>query len=676
MIGSPVTRAVLKLDLRLLIRDTRTLLMAVVLPVVILPIFLVLSQRSQEQAENRADARVFRAAWVGDALPALADWRDQGAPDRLQWVPMEDPEMAGAALETRELDVWIETVHRGDPSAEAEAEAEGPTIRIHYRGDRDASGDAASLVRRSLLDYRETVRAELLATAGFPIPVEAILPLETVNLAPAEQVAGARLGLFLTPLLLLLVLIGGSVMALDGIAGEKERGTLLTLMASGAPRRDLILGKLGAVVAVGLGIGTIQIVNLWIAQTLFASGDGAGWGLSLAPGTAVALLLLYFPAVVLVGGVLLLSSAWSRSYKEAQLYFTPVMLLLLLPSLAGLLPDLTLRSAILLLPLANLSVGVRDLLAGQGDPLGLAAVWAVNALAAGWVLRRTVHTLEDEARLTGDTSQAEFLGGPALWPRRVLVWVLVLWAAKFMLDVNLSVDDLRLSILLQVGVVFTLFPLLAIRVFRLNVREALSLRAPRPAPQVWLAVLLGVPAGLICTQGVFHLVNQVIPVPTEVLERFGQAMAPGDIPGWQLLLLLALIPGITEELTFRGVILHGLRRRLRPLQLVLVMGLIFGIFHMAIFRIFPTGFLGGLLTAVTLMTGSIFPAIVWHTLHNGLAVGLSLWTSEAETGALGLGGMAETLQGWFENPWSSLVGVPLLAFSLWTLWRHRVRNEP
>jgi hypothetical protein len=97
---------------------------------------------------------------------------------------------------------------------------------------------------------------------------------------------------------------------------------------------------------------------------------------------------------------------------------------------------------------------------------------------------------------------------------------------------------------------------------------------------------------------------------------------------------------------------------------------------MAIFRIFPTGFLGGLLTAVTLMTGSIFPAIVWHTLHNGLAVGLSLWTSEAETGALGLGGMTETLQGWFENPWSSLVGVPLLAFSLWILWRHRVRNEP
>jgi sodium transport system permease protein len=668
VIGSTVTRAIMALDLKLLVRDTRTLLMAVVLPVVILPIFLILSQRTQDQAESRAEARIYRGAWVGAVPEVLGGWFSEGGDARIQWVALDgsdEAEAAAAALEARELDFWI--------SAGAMSTASTPILQLHYRGDRDASGASSALVRRSLDSEREAIQAALLADAGFSTPLAALFPLETLNLAPAEQVAGARLGLFLTPLLLLLVAVGGSVLALDGIAGEKERGTLLTLMASGAPRRDVILGKLGAVVAVGLGIGTVQILNLWLMQTLLGGGASlAGMEVSLAPELALLLLALYLPAVVLVGGLLLLSSAWSRSYKEAQLLFTPVLLLLLVPSLAGLLPDLTLRSVIALVPLANLSVGVRDLLAGQGDPVGLGAAWAVNAAAALWVLRRTVHTLEDEERLTGDTSRAEFLGGPALWTRRVLIWVLVLWAGKFMLDVNLSINDLRLSILIQVGLVFTLFPLLVIRVFRLNVREALSLRMPRP--QVWGAVLLGVPGGLLCTQGIFHLVNQVIPVPTEVLENFGQALAPGDIPAWQLVLLIALIPGITEELTFRGVVLHGLRQRLGPVGLVLAVGLIFGVFHMAIFRIFPTGFLGAMLTAVTLLTGSIFPAIAWHTLHNGLAVGLSLLGQDdasAGGGAQGASDGLATLHLWTENPWFSLVGIPLLALAFWLLWRYR-----
>lgn len=662
MIGSRVTRAVLGLDLKLLVRDTRTLLMAVVLPVVILPIFLLLSQRSQEQAGDRAEGRQYRAAWVGDVPQILEGWPEESGIQRIDWRRMEDPEAAAQAIELRELEFWVQVELSSDEDAQGE-----PVVRIHYRGDREASNAAVSMLTRALREHREAIQRDLLTEAGFPVPMGEILPLQTLNAAPEEQVAGARLGLFLTPLLLLLVAVGGSVLALDGIAGEKERGTLLTLMASGAPRRDVILGKLGAVVLVGVAIGAVQILNLWLMQTVLGDARIAGIEVSIAPDLAVLLLLLYLPAVVLVGGLLLLSSAWSRSYKEAQLLFTPVLLLLLVPSLASLLPDLSPRSILVLVPLANLSVGVRDLLAGQGDLPALTATWGVNALAAVWVLRATVRTLEDEGRLTSDLSRAEFVGGAALWSRRVLIWMLVLWAGKFLLDVNFPLSDMRVAILVQVGLVFTLFPLLVLRTFRLDPREALSLRMPRP--QVWIAVLLGVPAGLLCTQGVFHLVQLVLPVPAEVLENFGQALAPENIPAWQILLLIALVPGIAEELTFRGVLLHGLRKRWGPVGVVLGVGLIFGVFHMAIFRILPTGFLGVVLTAVTLLTGSIFPAMAWHVLHNGLAVGLSLGGVDVD-GAEAAGLMA-TFHGWAENPWFSAVGIPFLAFAFWILWRYR-----
>jgi sodium transport system permease protein len=192
-----------------------------------------------------------------------------------------------------------------------------------------------------------------------------------------------------------------------------------------------------------------------------------------------------------------------------------------------------------------------------------------------------------------------------------------------------------------------------IRRYRLNVREALALRAPRPA--VWLAVLFGAPAGLLAATGVFVLANRVFPVPQKMLEAFGQGLLPDSIPFWQLLLLLTVTPGICEEIAFRGVLLHGLRRRFSPVVLALVTGAIFGFFHTSLFRIVPTGFLGVLLAAVTLLSGSIFPAMLWHALNNALGVlgghyGIALHDLDA---------------------WLYLAGAAVLALAFWIVWRNR-----
>jgi sodium transport system permease protein len=150
---------------------------------------------------------------------------------------------------------------------------------------------------------------------------------------------------------------------------------------------------------------------------------------------------------------------------------------------------------------------------------------------------------------------------------------------------------------------------------------------------VWLGVLIGAPAALLAAMGVFRLMDYVLPVPTQMLEGLGQGLLPDSVPAWQLILLLSVVPGIAEELTFRGVLLHGLRRRFGPVGLALTVGLIFGFFHFQIFRIPSTAFLGVLLTMVTLLSGSVFPAMVWHILNNALAVTLA--TREVDIMTLG-----------------------------------------
>jgi sodium transport system permease protein len=187
-------------------------------------------------------------------------------------------------------------------------------------------------------------------------------------------------------------------------------------------------------------------------------------------------------------------------------------------------------------------------------------------------------------------------------------------------------------------------PLLMIWKYRLDVREALALRPVKPI--AWIAALLAIPSGHVVAIGVFRLANLIFPVPKQVLEQFGREVLPDNIPLWQLVLFVSILPGICEEIAFRGTLLYGLRRRLRPIPLALAVGLIFGLFHVVLFRIIPTGFLGVILTVVALLTGSIFPCILMHAGNNAFGLWaakndfqvatLSWWVYLAATAVFGI----------------------------------------
>ena len=115
------------------------------------------------------------------------------------------------------------------------------------------------------------------------------------------------------------------------------------------------------------------------------------------------------------------------------------------------------------------------------------------------------------------------------------------------------------------------------------------------------------------------------------------------------------MPGLFEEITFRGLLLHGLHRRLHPVAVALVVGVVFGLFHMTLFRLAPTACLGVLLTAVTLLTCSIYPAMLWHCLNN--ATGLLVYKLQ----------MPETDLG----PVCYLAGAGLLGVAFYIFWRNR-----
>ena len=621
-------------DLRQLARNPRVLVFAVALPLVLWPLMWFLTSLTTERRQERIESRTYtyavadeaaNAAGAADAQMwlerALAVVGDDGRADSaeatdgpaVRFERIEAPDDVAAALDEERLHVHVTWEAGGDEDLPA------PRIVLSHRADLDASDSAEGFLRRALERTRTELREQRLAAAGFASAPDDLLPLERIETATEEQTSGLLLGRLLTAIIVMMMLAGGSIVATDALAGEKERGTLETLLTTAASRVEIVAAKNLSILAVAFATSVLNIANIVVWMQLDLIAPPAGMQLVSPVGAGLLLLLLYAPAAVLLSSSLLLVSGRSKTYKEAQLLFAPVMLVAMAVAAIPVLPGVELRSAIVLLPIANLGVAAREILTGQYDWPLLAAAWAVTGGAAALLARASLRTLSAEKLITAsELDAADLAGGPALFPRRVGRWFAVLWALLLVWQLNIGGGiDSRLLIVINMGI-FGAAAWLMIARYRLPARETLSLRAPPPA--AWLGVLIGAPAGLVLADGVVRLASLAMPIPEAWIEAMAEAFGT-DLPLWQMLFFFAILPGIFEEVAFRGVLLHGLKSRLRPVQLVLVAGIAFGFFHVDLFRIPGTSLLGVLLVIAVLRSGSIYPAMAWHALHNALALG-------------------------------------------------------
>ena len=652
-LDTAVVRTLVGHEILMLLRDRRTLLLSVVLPLLLMPLMMFGSQIMEKQRQQRLQTAEYSFIVTGPAadevrpvidrtLARLRQERNRdGSALRVAQSVSADPL---GALKREEVDFLVE----------ASKPADVPVITIVRRGASERSSRAVTRWRDALRETRRESRAALLATAGLPVPVADVAILKDVSVASEGQVAGLTLGRLLTMMLLMFLLTGGSGVATDSLAGEKERGTLETLLTTAAGRTEIVTAKLLAVIIVALTTTVIQVGNLLVYVGFKIIPAGAGFSAAIHPAATALVLVLFLPLAALAASGLLLVSGHARSYKEAQFLFLPVFLGGMVPSLAAFLPGLTLRSAIAAVPIANVSVAVKEILTGRFDWPMLAVVFVVNTAAAAWLVRLTVRALSTERLIAPTaTDNVAMLGGAPLFSRHLFRWFAVLWAVLIVTSSYLGEAHVRVQVSFNLLALFAGTVALVLWRYRLPPREALALRPVKPA--VWLAVLIGAPAGLLTGIGVFRLAAFVFPVPPQMLEAFSKALLPDDFPLWQAVVFVAVLPGIVEELLFRGVFLHALVRRFHPVGAALAVGLMFGLMHVSLFRLLPTAYLGVLLASVTLVTGSVFPAMLWHFLNNLLGVSSS--ALDIPWGAFGL----------------DVYGAAAVALALcaWILWRNR-----
>ncbi len=663
------------------LRDRRTLIAMVVVPMVLYPAMMLGSVQGFELQLSRLKQEEYRVAVPSDAVRAwlrhLIDSdpaRQPGAEGRtaeelveasakgdLEQKPAGAPaprdksaaETARASVRERPPRYQIEAL--GSPQTVTQAVRDGEFHAGLLVSDQlpTAASDAAALL--TLVVDQTDIRSQI-ATSGLQGVLERAgqvmlgqrlrrvelspafvtpITVREEEIAPPEKVGGSILGRIVPLILIVMTITGAIYPAIDLTAGERERGTLETLMVAPVATVDLIAGKFVVVALIAMLSALLNLVS--IGGTIYLGGLGdllSRGGQLVIPLSALPwVLLVLIPLAVMFSAVLLAVCSFARSFKEAQNYVMPVMIAALIPAVVGILPGTRLEGPLLVMPVANIVVLARDLFTGKFDLFAVLWVTLSTCVYAGAAVAVAAKLFGQEAVLFADTLSVKTLlqrrfFQPKLRPTSSAA--LLLTAIAF--SVNFFVQQFLVKATGVAGtigfwwgvaatlvVLFAGLPFATAVYMKVRIRPAFALALPSPAADA-AAVCFGASTWILA-QGWFAFQRTWLPIPPE-MEQALEAME-GLLGGMNPLVMfffLALVPAVCEELFFRGFVLSGLRGPLGKWAAVFITALAFAIHHHSVHRLAITAGLGLLFGLLVVQYRSIWPAMLAHVLHNGIAV--------------------------------------------------------
>jgi sodium transport system permease protein len=370
------------------LRDRRTLMAMIVVPVLVIPALMfgmgALSVKFMTKAQQESAPVVLLGA---DRSPGLAG-KIRGV-ERFEFV--DPPEDLRRAIAEREIRAAVEIPEGFDTSVEAGA---APEVVVLYHDGEVKSEAAVRDIRKVTEEYRQAVVAGSLEEAGLDTAVLTPFSVRPENVASKEQVTGRSLGGIVPYIIILMCLTGAIYPAIDLTAGEKERGTIETILVSSVSRLDLVLGKFLTVLTASVATAILSLASLAITALVImpklAEGNPTGEQLteliSVSPMGLLGMIVLLIPLTVLFSSALLAIALLAKSFKEAQSYLQPLMIIVIVPAVMAMIPGIELDRLLAIIPVVGTSLAGKELLAGnfQWGLLGIifasTSVYALIAL--------------------------------------------------------------------------------------------------------------------------------------------------------------------------------------------------------------------------------------------------------------------------------------------------------
>lgn len=670
-----VIGAIFRREMLDILRDRRTIFMMIIFPMMLYPLIgVVISQLLISYQESARRVVVVNAGALPEQPPLLNADKTRFATE-LFTEPDDVSKLEVLVADTKSP--WGDDTRRADLMREGQADVivivpdglsgkiaagQAADLEIVYNSADDRGKLAYGRVSDIVSRWKENVLIGRLKKDDKPSDYATPVKEKVRDVATARESNSQLWSRMLPFLLILMSLTGAFYPAIDLCAGEKERGTMETLLISPARRTEIVLGKFLTILTSSLVTAGMNLLSLGITSSQFLgqiperTKSGApsplqGFALP-TPGTIFLAFLVLIPIAAFLSAVCLALAVIARSTKEGQYYLTPVIMAAFPLTYATLVPGVELTPFYSLVPLTGTALLLKAMLAGRFDQaLPFVLPVLIPTLAYAWMaLRWAVNQFESESVLFREAERFDIKSW-LLWQIRnksdrptadqaAVCFVMMLLASALLgpaIAARVSPGgDMNGWTLIATQVIVIAAPsvLLAILLSK-SPRKVLRLKAPTDRRFLWLGLALPVAMHPLITE-LYAVVDRLFPM-SDTMKKVFEGLTSDD-PLWLSLLAVAVAPGICEELAFRGWIFTSLRTGNRPWPTILISAVLFGVMHVmlsAYQQFFHSTVLGVVLGMLALRSGSLWPCVIMHIMNNAMAVSFG-WLAKNTPGAAGL----------------------------------------
>ncbi len=604
-----------------LLRDRRTIIASIVIPIVLYPLIMIgftsLASRQEIKLEEQKSIIYIDNQSSDMMISTIIDQIQDNEKMSVISIDKYSSNMLKDDMIQAEVIITDTTTVTGYKQF---------NIQISYNKATDKGDKAFSRLRTLFIGFEKELASAKLDELKIDSKIMDIINIKENNIAPPEEMLGFVVGKILPYMLIIITLSSGAVVASDLVAGEKERGTLETILVSAASRLELVLGKYLTIVTFSLVTVLLNLFSMYFSFQHIISQTGLDTTNMQLPLANFGLILLaMLPLITLLSAILLSISTFARNIKEAQSYHMPIVFGGMILAMMSMLPGFELTYGFALIPIMNFSLLFKEIMMNNYDPISFILVVGSTLILDIVAIIVSIKLFNNESVLfrTEEEKSLKFWGknrGNIFSPQFVMLFFVVILVVFFYLGGSWQKADLLPGLLKTQFLIIALPVILLLRASKSNIADVLSLKKTK-AVNFLLVLIASIPLIIIASL-IGQIINLIFPFSESYLNALQKIVTPDSSGIYFLFFVVGITPGICEEILCRGYILGAFKSRgfWTP---IIVSAMLFAILHLDPFRFIPVAVLGMYLGYLVVRSGSIFVSMFAHMLNNSLAIALS-----------------------------------------------------
>lgn len=665
-----------------LLRDKKTIIVMILVPIFLYPAMMLGSVFVLQGIVKESESKEYNLAMVESdvsdkVFDILSDDKDK-FDYKFKAIPYTDEEKAKEDLKEKKVDLVIvsgdyttsDSLTKTDKIKEMYDADDLFKVKCYNLSSNTNSANAYSYVSEILRNYSGELRKKAFElifddSEGVLNPVD----LSVESISTSEQNAGSVIGMVLPFILIISILTGAIYPAIDATAGERERGTLETIMTLPVKKSEIMISKFMSVSTIAIFSALLNLISMFgVTFYMYKMFDMQNLGfknfdLKLFVPAFLSLLICLPVFSMFSSAISLCICIFAKSFKEANNITSPILIVFMFAAMASVLPNVELTNVTALIPVTNISLLIKSVFSLDYDYRMMLMVLLSNLVYCILMVFIMSTLFSSEEVLFGEGMNGVHLFESFANQKRGQIPsfgdLAFLYAALLLIMVfTSSLLYLKWGLWGSAGVqiIILIIPLLYSLYLRCDIKELYSLHMPKITEMIGsVCIWIG---GFLTNQLILSGLAKLIPSMAENSDSLNSTIfEAGFVPA---LIVVGICPAIAEEAAFRGFLFGSLSKQTKIWIAIVVSAAAFGLYHLNFLQFFTGLYMGCFMAFMVWKSKSIATSALFHLLNNSFSVIMTFHPELLESIPI----LGEANPGVLENAILGVIGVIILVGGL------------